>query len=677
MGRLATDVGGTFTDLVYFDEASNALRVAKTLTTPADPSRGVIEAIDRAGLVAEAATYFVHGGTTVINAITEHNGVKTALVTTRGFRDVLEIGRGNRPDLYNLLFHTPASFVPRALRFEVGGRIGVDGRELEPLNLDDLDGLAASCQREKVAAIAIQLLHSYAFPAHESAAARYLRDRLPRVTVTASHEISREWREYERATTAVLNAYVQPIVQRYFDNLEARLRATGIRCALFAMQSNGGTTTFDWARTHPITLIESGPAAGVNGAALIGAQCREPNVISLDIGGTTAKCSLIEDGEPKVTTGYSLERTRVNPGYPVKVPVIDIVEIGAGGGSIAWLDEANRLSVGPVSAGADPGPASYGLGGIHPTVTDAMLLAGVLDPDDFAGGQIRLSREQAERAFAPLAERLGADTRAAARAVRRVVEANMINALKLVSVQRGYDPREFVLAAFGGGGPMHAAALGRELGVREVIVPRYPGTFSAWGMLATAPRRDIIRTRFLAQDAIGIADIKALFGEMQAEAEGYFASGEAHRAITFSHALELRYVGQEHVVAFPIDLADATIEAILDAFHRAHERTYTFRLPDQPVEFVHFRLTAEAEVPRPRFERLASAAHAAEPKGRRPVDFIDDGVRETLIYARDALPAGFRTAGPLVIEEASATTVVLPGQALAVDELGFLHITEA
>ena len=318
MGRLATDIGGTFTDLVYFDEETGALSVAKSLSTPDDLTRGVLDTIDQAQLDADAVDYFVHGGTTVINAITERTGAKTALVTTEGFRDVLEIARGNRPDLYNLRYRKEVPFVPRRLRFEVRERVDAKGRIRVPLHLEDLDRVVEACRSQGVEAIAIQFLHSYAAPAHEEETAAYLRERLNGVAITASHEITREWREYERANTAVLNAYVQPIVQRYFDTLEAGIDGLGLDCPMMAMQSNGGTTSFGWAREHPITLLESGPAAGVNGAALIGRLCDEPDVIYLDIGGTTAKCSTIEGGEPKVTTDYRLEATRIRYGYPVR-----------------------------------------------------------------------------------------------------------------------------------------------------------------------------------------------------------------------------------------------------------------------------------------------------------------------------------------------------------------------
>lgn len=679
MARLACDIGGTFTDLAFFDDASGALVVEKSLTTPRDLTRGIEDAIGLAKIDTAGISYFVHGGTTVINAITERKGVKTALITTQGFRDVLEIARGNRPDLYNLRFEKPTPFVPRYLRFEVRERVGPEGEVIEPLVLADLDAAIARCKAEGVEAIAIQFLHSYAAPAHEQAAAAYVRERLPGVPVTASHEITREWREYERANTAVLNAYVQPIVLRYFDKLEGSLRGRGIDGSLAVMQSNGGTTSFAWAKEHPITLVESGPSAGVNAAALIARLAEEPNVIYLDIGGTTAKCSLIEDGHIKVTTEYKLEWSRTNPGYPVKVPVVDIVEIGTGGGSIAWFDRAGALKVGPVSAGAEPGPACYGRGGQEPTVTDAKFLTGALDPNYFAGGRIRLDRDASRKAMQKIADGLGCGIEEAAVAVIRVADADMINALKLVSIQRGHDPRDFVLVVGGGGGPMHGAALGRELGVRETIVPRYPGYFSAWGMLVTEPRRDFVQTALTRATDLTIGRIRLLFDSLVAEAEAYFRADEGLKPTDHRYAfgIDLRYLGQEHSVTVPLaTLEGASVEAILADFQGAHERAYSFKLDDTPVEFVNFRLTATASIATPALQPISAEGRslANARKGTRKVDLGDDGRVEAAVYARDELPAGAALDGPAIVEEASSTTIVLPGQRLSVDRLGFLRI---
>jgi N-methylhydantoinase A len=571
--------------------------------------------------------------------------------------------------------------VPRALRFEVRERIDAKGNVLQPIIIDDLDAIAASCKAAGVEAIAVLFLHSYTAPEHEVTAASRLRELLPGVPVTASHEITREWREYERANTAVLNAYVQPIIQRYFDRLSDRLAALGCQGPYFAMQSNGGTTSFEWAKEHPITLIESGPAAGVNGAALVSELVGEPNVIYLDIGGTTAKCATIQDGVAGITTEYKLEWTRTSFGYPVRTPVVDIVEIGAGGGSIAWFDPSGALRVGPVSAGADPGPACYGRGGTLPTVTDAKLITGVINPEYFAVGKFGLDRAKAETALQPIADRLSVSVEAAAVSILRVVDANMINALKLISIQRGHDPREFALVVGGGGGPMHAAALGRDLGVKEIVVPLYPGLFSAWGMLATEPRRDFVRTRLTLAGATTIEDVAALFGTLAEEAAGYFQrdAGASGEDVTSTFSCDLRYLGQEHAVTVPVDLAQASIDSILADFHAAHEKTYTFRLDDTPVEFVTYRLKARAKAPRPEIRPLDNAGRSAEAalKGHRMVDFGEEGKHLAAIYERDLMPAGFAAVGPMIVEEATSTTMVLPGQHLRVDDLGFLRIVES
>ncbi len=680
MGRLATDIGGTFTDLVFFDEDTGTLRIAKSLTTPKDLTQGIVDTIGLGGIEGGDVSFFVHGGTTVINAITERKGVKTALVTTAGFRDVLEIARGNRPDLYNLRFVKETAFVPRDRRFEVRERVDPHGTVLEPLNYEDLDRVVAACRAADIEAVAVQFLHSYAAPLHEAEAVAYLRAHLPGTPITASHEITREWREYERASTAVLNAYVQPIIQRYFDRLEHRLRDLSVDCAYFAMQSNGGTTSFRWAKEHPITLVESGPAAGVNGAAVVGKLCAERNIIYLDIGGTTAKCSTLQDGEPPITTEYKLEWSRTNFGYPVRTPVVDIVEIGAGGGSIAWFDAAGSLQVGPVSAGADPGPACYGRGGSEPTVTDCKLVTGVINPDYFAGRQFTLDMAKARAALAPIAARLGTDVEGAAVAIIRIVDANMINALKLVSIQRGHDPRDFALVIGGGGGPMHAAHLGRELRVKEIIIPLYPGLFSAWGMLATEPRRDFMRTRLQRADEITVGDIEDIFQSLHDEAMAYFGDdvGFSAQSLALSHSIDLRYLGQEHSVTVPLDLATASIESILAEFHQVHQRTYTFRLDDTPVEFVTYRLKASASVPRPEIKPLDAAGRSEEAahKGYRNVNFGEEGIHQSVVYERGLLPPSFVGTGPMIVEEATSTTMVLPGQQLRVDAFGLLHITE-
>lgn len=680
MTRVATDAGGTFTDLVAFDERTGVIIVGKALTTPHDPSVGVVDTIRQAvdgGLVPESVTFFVHGGTTVINAITERKGVKTALVTTRGFRDVLAIGRGNRPDLYNLHSEPSVPFVPRDLRFEVTERLDARGRVRIPIRLEEIDRIAVELGRTDVAAVAVVFLHAYANAEHERRAAERLSARLPGVAVTASHEVSRQWREYERSNTAVLSAYVHPIIARYLANLDRALAGEGLACPSYCMQSNGGVAKFRAAEAAPLSLVESGPAGGVAGAVRIGEALDERDVLYLDVGGTTAKCSLIRDGRPVLKSDYKLEWTRLKPGYPVQVPVVDIVEIGAGGGSIAHIDAAGALRVGPESAGADPGPACYGRGGDKPTITDAKLITGVIDPERFAGGRMRLDPGLAIQALEPIAAHLATTVVGAAEAVIRLAEANMINALKLVTIQRGHDPRDLTMVASGGGAPMHAATLGRELGVKRIVVPRYAGLFSAWGMLAAPPRLDLSQTRFAPLKAEAPAVAAIIFSELEREATGYFGDGDGR--VSFDRRIEMRYAGQEHTVAAPYHPAMKTADDMLEAFHAAHERAYTFRLPDNAVEMVTFQLGAELEIERvglPHIKVNTSVDQALI--GRRELYLGNvEGSKKAAVYDRDLLPPGTEIVGPVLIEEPTTTALVLPNQMARIDRTGLLVIEEA
>ncbi|MEM7344511.1 MAG: hydantoinase/oxoprolinase family protein [Chloroflexota bacterium] len=676
--RLATDIGGTFTDLVAFDEKSGQVQLGKASSTPHDFSKGILDAVDVSSIDLQEVTYFVHGCTVVINAITERKGVKTALVTTSGFRDVLEIGRGNRPDMYNLRFQKPVPFVPRQRRFEVRERVDRHGTILTPLHLEDLDPIIEQCRADDVAAIGVCFLHAYAHPEHERAVAAKLSAALPDIAVTISSDITQEWREYERTNTTVLNGYVMPIIQGYLDRLEQATSEQAMACPLHVMQSNGGTASFSLAKRLPIYLIESGPVAGVMGAATIGETIGEPNVISFDVGGTTAKCSLIEGGEPKMTTEYRLEWTPLTCGYPVKTPVVDIVEIGAGGGSIAWFDEGDVLRIGPKSAGADPGPACYGQGGQAPTVTDAKLVAGVINPDYFLGGALTVYPELARQAIAPIAEKLNTTIEQAANGIIRMANANMTEALKLITVQRGYDPRDFALIACGGGGAMHAAALAQELHIKKVIVPPHPGHFSAWGMLVTQPRIDLVRTRVHRTTDITPSQLAENFAALESEIQGRFmADGEAG-VITFQRSADLRYHGQEHTVSVPVGHQALDIKQIEQDFHIAHERMYTFQLADTPIELVNFHVAGFRNVNRPDISKLSVNSQSTISPQVRQVDFDIDGIHETTIYQRDDLPVGFTAAGPLIIEEAASTTLVHPSQSLEVDNYGNLviHLSE-
>jgi len=675
--RVATDIGGTFTDLVYVDEESGAVSVAKASTTPADPARGVLDAVAEGELRLSDVAHFVHGTTIVINALTERRGARAALVTTRGFRDVLEIARGNRPDMYNLVSRKPPPFVPRRHRFEARERVDRHGTVLVPLELADLDEIADVCERERIEAIAVCFLHSYAHPEHERQAKGHLAARLPGLPITISSDITREWREYERTSTAALNGYVQPAVDRYLGGLGSLLAGAGLESEIHVMQSNAGTTSVESARARPIYLVESGPAGGIMGAAHIGREIGEPNVIFLDIGGTTAKCSLIQDGEAKTTTQYKIEWRPDYAGYPVLVPVVDVVEIGAGGGSIAWLDPGGALHVGPKSAGAEPGPACYGRGGTELTVTDAKLLAGVLNPEYILGGRLEVFPELARAAAERFGAAIGASVEAVANGVIRLVNANMINALKLVSVRRGHDPRDFVLIAGGGGGAMHAAALGAELQVKRVLVPPFCGVLSAWGMLATDPRVDVIQTSIVRTSETSTGDVAGIFAGLEQEASArLLAEGIDAPLVEHARGVDMRYAGQEHTVRVAVgDLETLSIEALEQGFHDQHLQEYTFNLPDAASELVTFHVATSGRARAPfALDGSGRADGHGRPKGRRRVDFDVDGVHETPVYERDELPAGFAASGPVLVEEMSSTTLVHPGQRLEVDSFGNLVV---
>jgi N-methylhydantoinase A len=677
--RVAVDIGGTFTDLVSLDLVTGTMRFAKSLTIPQDLGRGVMEIFSLSGTEPAAIRQFIHGSTVIINAILERKGAPTALLTTRGFRDVLEIGRANRPDMYNFLFTKQRPFVERRDRFEIDERMDSEGTVLRALNEADVLHAAEACAHAGIASVAVCYLHSYANPSHEIRTKELLQEASPSLNVTMGHELTREWREYERTSTAVLNAFVKPLARGYLTSLERELDAAGVRAMRLAMQSNGGTTTFANARELPIQLVESGPVAGVIGAAVLGRAIGEPNVLSLDIGGTTAKASLIQDGEVKVNTDYRVESGPFHPGYPIRLPVVDIVEIGAGGGSIARFQADGSIRVGPDSAGADPGPACYGRGGQVPTLTDANLIAGRINPDYFLGGQIRLDRARAVAAVGRLARDLGLSLRETALGIIRVANHSMTTALRMVSVRRGYDPRRFGMVVMGGGGPLHAAYLAAELGVRKAIVPRAPAHFSAWGMLVTDLRHDFAITKVMPWSAAALGEVQSAFEGMEERADALLEDEGVPSADVRSYRfVDMRYEGQEHTVTVPMPtgrLKDADRDAAETRFHALHEFRYTFRLADA-VEIVNIRVTVVGHQLKPELRLLdgpTSEAGEAQ-KETRDVDFDDEGILRTSVFERDRLAPRTIVRGPAVIEEAASATLVYPGQVAEVDRFGNLLI---
>lgn len=681
--RVATDVGGTFTDLVCFetDRVTGESRVttAKSDTTPPNFEQGVLNVLEKGGVNSKSVDFLAHGTTVVINALTERKGVNVGLITTEGFRDTLEIARGNRPDFFNLHYKKPVPFVPRYLRRELSGRMNYHGEEMKPLDLSGLPEILDLFRAEGVEAIAISFLHSYANPAHERAALAEVKRLWPEISVVSSHQITREWREYERTSTAVLSAYVQPAAERYLMRLKDGLAEKGFDGNLFIMQSNCGVDSLESVSKIPITMVESGPASGFWGAAELGGLIGEPNVLALDIGGTTAKCSLIEDGKVRIMTDYWIERDRTSAGYPIMVPVVDLVEIGNGGGSIAWADDFGKLHVGPQSAGAVPGPAAYGRGGTKATTTDANLWLGRINRHYFCGGSIEADMAAAEQALREVGGKLGSDPDESARGIIRIANNNMVNALKLVSLNRGHDPRDFTLVAFGGGGGMHAAALGTELGVKKVVIPAGASVFSAWGMMMSDLRRDYFITRLadLAPGAGGQV-IENVFAEAEALALKQFGDEDIEPSrVKFLRYGKFRYQNQEHTTEVLIEgtVTDERLAAIEADFHETYEREYTYRL-NAPVELVGIHLVAAAEVgkltmrERPKTGTPASAAL----KGRRKVDYALEGIHEADIYDGEKLEPGMSFAGPAIVEDPGTTIVIHPSNRVEVDGFGNVHI---
>jgi len=681
--RAATDVGGTFTDLVYFmtDPVTHAQRVvtAKADTTPPRFEQGVVDVVHKSGLHPDEVAFMAHGTTVVINAITERKGARTGLITTEGFRDSLEIGRGNRPDFFNLAYRKPQPLVPRHLRREVPGRLTQHGEEREPLDLSGLPEIVGDFREAGVEAVAICLLNSYADPRHEQEVAAALRELWPDVSAVSSHEIVREWREYERTSTAVLCAYVQPPTERYLSRLSERMTSDGFSGQLYIMQSNCGVDSVDRTRRIPITMVESGPASGVWGAAELGRLVGEPHLLALDIGGTTAKCSLVKDGSVRVMTDYWIERDHRSAGYPIMTAVVDLVEIGQGGGSIAWVDDFGKLRVGPRSAGALPGPAAYGRGGTAATTTDANLALGRINPEYFVGGEIVADMDAVHRALGEVGARLGVSRLEAARGIVRIADHNMVNALKLVSVNRGHDPRDFALVAFGGGGGLHATALAAELGIKKVIVPRAADVFAAWGMLMSDLRRDLFLTRIARFEPGNAESIgKAIRDTEETALSQFVEEGVSADTVTCAAYAKLRYENQEHSVEVPLpreSLDGAAVAATIELFHESYKREYTYRL-EAPIELVGIHVVATATVGKLKPSELPTTGRGLQDavKGIREVDFAPDGMHEARILDGASLEPEMQGDGPAVIEMPGTTIVVRPDDRFAVDVFGNVHL---
>ncbi len=674
--RLAADVGGTFIDFALLDEGTGEVFLEKQLATPSSLAAEFMAGLARLPAEAGALGRIAHGTTVVMNAILEERGAKVGLLTTEGFRDVLGLGRGGRPEIYNWLYLPPAPLVPRSLRREVPERTGADGSVLHPLDLEALDREVAHLVAAGVEAIAVAFLHAYANPAHERAAAERIRARHPGLAVSASHRVASEWREFERTSTAVLNAYVQPVFAAYLSELSSRLAGAGYRRPLAIMQSNGGVVSGARAAEAPVHTISSGPAGGVIGAHALARELGLPNVICADVGGTSFDVALIEDGEIVERTETSLG------GRPVVGPTLDVVSIGAGGGSIGWVDERGLLRVGPRSAGAAPGPACFGRGGEEPTVTDCHVVLGRIDPGSFLGTRMPLAPELARKAIrSRLSEATGLSLEAAADGMLAIAEANMTYAIRTLTVERGLDPREFVLLAYGGGGGLFAAAVAEELEVGRVVIPRGPANFSAVGILRSDYRHDVALTRVRpAREATApalAADLAALAAEAAAELGRY---GFDPAEVEVLPRADVRYAGQEHTVTVALEASwvrepTALLRGLRERFVAAHRRLYGHGSAEADVEAVTLRCRAVGRVRTPAWPRWPVEA-PGRPRGRRPVYFRQaGGWTDAPVYDRDRLAADQRVTGPAIVEEWSTTVVVPPGWAAAVDAMGNLVLS--
>jgi N-methylhydantoinase A len=683
--RLGVDIGGTFTDVAL--EAAGRRLSAKILTTPEAPERAVLEVMRRvlgeAGLSAGDLSIIIHGTTLATNAIIERKGARTALLTTEGFRDTIEIRHENRFEQYDVNIDLPPPLVPRRLRFPVRERIDARGQVLVPLDELALMPLADRLAAEEIESVAIGFLHSFTNPAHERRAGEILAARLPGLVITLSSEVSPEMREYERFSTACANAYVQPLIGRYLGNLEASLRQEGFVCPLFLMLSGGGLTSVETAIRFPVRLVESGPAGGAIFAAEIARQRRLDKVLSYDMGGTTAKICLIDELKPQTNRAFEVARIyrfKKGSGLPLRIPVIEMVEIGAGGGSIARVDRLKRITVGPDSSGADPGPACYGRGGTAPTVTDADLLLGRIDPTGFSGGRMALDRAAAEAAMRrEVAEPLGLAIELAALGVSEIVDENMANAARVHAIESGKDARGRTLIAFGGAAPLHAARMAEKLGLDRVLVPSYAGVGSAVGFLRAPIAYEIVRSALQRLDMFDAAAANALFAAMRAEAEPIVRRGAGEVPLSESRSAFMRYRGQGHEIAVALPTRpyrDEDASILQNAFEDAYRRLYSRVIPGVEVEVLSWVLLLSAPVPAETAVAMPTpASYSPEPARVRPVFDPETGeFVEVAIHERRDLRPGAFIPGPAVIVEDETSTVVTRLFQAGIDAFGYIEL---
>ena len=668
MRMVGVDVGGTFTDAVIYDDATGELRWAKTPSTPAAPAQGVLAALARNDADLAGAERFVHGITIGTNAILERKGASVWMLVTKGFRDTLEIARTNRTMLYDIKTLKPEPLVPRARAIEIDERVLADGTVLRKLSPEEVRNAAKSLQPQPAAALAVCFLHSYRSPQHEEQAAALLAEILPGWFVCHSAGVLPEMREYERFNTAALNAYIGPVTQRYLDALSTSLRGQGYRGPVYLMTSSGGIVTAERAARLPVHTVLSGPAGGVAAARHLAAAIGIRNLITYDMGGTSTDVCLVEDLAVPVTSEQFIA------GLPIRIPQIEINSVGAGGGSIAWIDAGHILKVGPRSAGAEPGPACYGKGGEEATVTDANLAIGRLASSLRLAGSVALDEILARKAVSGVARAFGMKTEAAADGIVKIAVARMVSAIKEISVARGYDPRDFALMAFGGAGPMHAAFIAEELEIARVVVPLRPGNFCAFGALISDIRHDHLRTHRVELAGADTVALERAFAAMEKEArDAMLAEGMPAGRIALRRSAGMRYLGQswDLVVSIPENCSEPLeLQAL---FHEAHEKRYGYRSAD-PVEIVSLRVAAIGEVDKPALPEWTQGGRSEDALRETRPAYFSGTMQPVPVYLRDKLPRNARAAGPAIVEEMGAVTVVPPGWTLEVGRLGELHL---
>lgn len=676
---IAADTGGTFTDIVAFDSSSGSISYGKALTNYTNLADGALEGLESADVDLANGYLFKHGTTHVINAFIQRNGARTALVTTKGFSDMLEIRRGNRPVPFSLRYRRDPVLIPRDLRFDVEERIDSKGNIISALDESELDALADRLAALKVEAVAVAFLNGYINSVHEERAVELLRSRLPNVYVTSGSGLSREWYEYERTSTAAANAYVGPKMQGYVDMFDARLKQRGFEGTFYMMGSNGGVLSTERSIAEPIALVESGPVGGCIGAARYAAELGIDNVIAFDMGGTTAKCALVMNAQFDVQPLYYVGG--YDHGFPLRTPVIDIVEVGAGGGSIAHVDSGGDFMVGPRSAGSEPGPVAFGRGGVEPTITDANLVLGRIGGGKFMSGRLSLDTDKAADAIRTrIAQPLGHDSAdgvdIAAQGILDLANIAMTNAIKEISIERGYDVREFALFVFGGSGPLFGSQLARALKIPRVVVPPHPGNFSCLGMLLAPIRVDLARTIIGDVSEATLQDAEAIFEELERDARSTLEKECGSGVMYSERSFEMRYRGQKHSVQVRIE-QDATADTILKKFDETYSTRYGHVNADCAIEIVGVRLFMEGDVARPELDAFGMSSKTSTPKpsSRRPVYFPKPFYRvETDVWDRASLPVGFKITGPAIIEEYSSTTVIQPGDVAEIGKLGEISI---